>query len=273
MVAGRHPHRFNRLGQARWAGSIYGGPRVLPSLLRPVIYHGYLGSAPFQGVAARRSEHAVGWVGAMLPVVVPLAVASAVASLVAPPFGLLTLATVVLIAAFALAVAAAIRPARAEPRPLALRALVATFHVVQPLVRAWGRVRATPLAPIDRVSPSWTGDRFTWLDGLRRALVERACHVRPGAPDAPWDIEASTGPLLAARLTTAVAWSWTPKHQTRYRLRPRAVWWALLLIAAAVWRPALGETIAAITAVELGVEAIRLRRKVSAAVASSIAAA
>src|SRR5262249_25913001 len=29
ILQSRHPHRFNRVGQARWAGSIYGGPRVL----------------------------------------------------------------------------------------------------------------------------------------------------------------------------------------------------------------------------------------------------
>ncbi len=33
-----HRHRFNQLGNARWAGLVYGGPRVLPRLLRPVIY-------------------------------------------------------------------------------------------------------------------------------------------------------------------------------------------------------------------------------------------
>jgi hypothetical protein len=51
MLTGAHPQRFNRLGQARWSGFIYGGASILPSLLRPVVYHGYLGSAPFQPVA------------------------------------------------------------------------------------------------------------------------------------------------------------------------------------------------------------------------------
>src|SRR5205823_7842505 len=51
MVAGAHPHRFNRLGQARWQGFIYGGNRALRTLLRPVIYHGWSGEAPFQPVA------------------------------------------------------------------------------------------------------------------------------------------------------------------------------------------------------------------------------
>ena len=53
MVATRHRHRFNRLGQATWSGFLYGGQRVLPSLLRPIVYHGYQGHAPFQTVIGR----------------------------------------------------------------------------------------------------------------------------------------------------------------------------------------------------------------------------
>src|SRR5262249_37148698 len=56
MVCGRHTHRFNRLGQSGWAGFIYGFPRLLPGLLRPVVYQGTFGSAPYQGVLRRPAE-------------------------------------------------------------------------------------------------------------------------------------------------------------------------------------------------------------------------
>src|SRR5207249_1840938 len=67
MVSGRHPHRFNGLGQAIWSGFIYGGPRILPRLLRPVIYHGPLGQAAYQPVVRHTPALARAWAAALLP--------------------------------------------------------------------------------------------------------------------------------------------------------------------------------------------------------------
>ena len=74
MVCGRHTHRFNRFGQSRWAGFIYGFPRLLPGLLRPVGYHGTFGSAPYQGVLRRPAESVIPISLALLPLMVPLLV-------------------------------------------------------------------------------------------------------------------------------------------------------------------------------------------------------
>src|SRR5215472_5741899 len=74
MACGRHTHRFNRLGQSRWAGFIYGSPHLLPGLLRPVGYHGTFGSAPYQGVLRRPAESVIPISLALLPLMVPLLV-------------------------------------------------------------------------------------------------------------------------------------------------------------------------------------------------------
>jgi O-antigen biosynthesis protein len=96
MVAGRHRHRFNRLGQARWNGSIYGGLSSLPGLLRPIVYHGPMGIAPYQGIVARPWGRLLDYAGALLPLSLPVAVAGLVAGLLLSPWALLVPAFVVL---------------------------------------------------------------------------------------------------------------------------------------------------------------------------------
>ena len=77
LMASRHRHRFNRIGQARWAGFIYGRPNVVSRLLRPVVYHGSMGTAPFQPVVGRRTDGALSWLGACLPLLLPVALLGA----------------------------------------------------------------------------------------------------------------------------------------------------------------------------------------------------
>ena len=84
LLASEHGHRFNRVGQARWQGVLYGGIGVLPKLLRPVVYHGHQGHAHFQPVARRRAEEIVGWVGALLPLTLPALVGCIALGLVSP---------------------------------------------------------------------------------------------------------------------------------------------------------------------------------------------
>ena len=220
LVAARHRHRFNRLGQARWTGFIYGGPRPLLALLRPVIYHGYLGMAPYQNVVHRRSETARGWATALLPLVVPAGVTGLILSAV-NVWGLVAFAAcVLLVAGYAGAVALGSRAERGEERPLSLRWLIAFLHVAQPLVRAWGRLRAPSIREAPTTGAGWRGDRGHWLDCIERDLTARRCRVQIGGPHASWDLDASIGPLVACRLTTAVTWGWTPIFRRRFRLRP-----------------------------------------------------
>ena len=106
----RHPHRFNRLGQASWAGSINGGPRLLARYLRPVVYHGLMGQAPFQGVVTRRSELWLAWCQALLPMIAAIGAITGVLGFFWSP-GLIGAAlAAVFVVSFAVSVAVATKP-------------------------------------------------------------------------------------------------------------------------------------------------------------------
>jgi glycosyltransferase involved in cell wall biosynthesis len=234
MVSGRHRHRFNRLGQARWRGFIYGGQRVLPSLLRPVVYHGYHGHAPFQPVVSHRSERVLGWISALMPLLVPLLAVAGVAAPFSPVAAVAFASLVGLVAAYAVAVGVAVRPARDEPHPLRMRALVALMHVVQPVVRASSRVRARPLDALAPGGADWQGERAAWLGDLGRRLAEQRCTVATAGPTSRHDLRVSVGPLLACQLTTAVLWSWTPASRVSFRLTPLSVVFLVAMGALAI---------------------------------------
>jgi glycosyltransferase involved in cell wall biosynthesis len=232
MVADRHPHRFNRLGQARWRGFIYGGQRLLPRLLRPVVYHGVAGSAPFQPTRLRTSEVALWWVSALLPLLaLPIAAGLVLAAWF--PWGLgVAGAMLFLLAVQAGLVAIGVRPPRGEPRPVAFVLAVGVLHVVQPLVRAWGRLRGPRLTTTEiEPPPRWQGDRQVWIGDLERALANRRYRVRLGEPRDAWDLRVSRNPLVAVRATVAVAWRWLPIYRLRLQPQPLAV---LLVIVGAV---------------------------------------
>jgi glycosyltransferase involved in cell wall biosynthesis len=267
MVYHRHRHRFNRLGQARWSGFIYGYPRLLPRLLRPVVYHGPLGLAPFQGVVSRPGETLAAYVSALLPLGVPVAAAGLVLALLSP----LWLAAPALVGAatvlYAASVALAIRPAPTEPRPWSLRLLVAGLFVVQPLARAWGRLRGGTPDPLPEHSPpSWTGDRAAWLFEMERELTRRRCGVRRGSSDADWDLLASVGPLVQCRITTAVAWRWRPFHRSAFRPRLGAVPAAALPVLLLAAHHPLGMIALALLAGAVTLETVLLWTRVRAAI-------
>ena len=225
MVAARHPWRFNRMGQARWKGFIYGGLRA-PRWLRPIVYHGPSGTAPYQGVVRDRWEPLLGWVGALLPLTAPLAVLGALAPLslwwlVAPAFAVGSVLT------YGTAAALTARVSRGEPHPVRFRFLVGLLHALQPFVRAWGRLTGPGSKRAVPAEPGWTGDRDAWQESLQRSLEARACRTRRGSEKEPWDLAVRRGPFWEARITTAVLWKWTPA--SRVALRPRP--WAFALAA------------------------------------------
>jgi glycosyltransferase involved in cell wall biosynthesis len=268
MVYHRHRHRFNRLGQARWSGFIYGYPQLLPWLLRPIVYHGPLGLGPFQGVVSRPGESLAAYLSALLPLGVPAAAAGLLLALLSPLW--LTVPALVAIATvlYATGIALAVRPSPAEVRPLALRLLVAGFFVAQPLARAWGRLQGdTPDSLPEHGPPSWSGDRAGWLFEMERELIRRRCSVRSGGSDADWDLRASLGPFVQCRLTTAVAWRWRPLQRCVYRPRiwvVPAVALPALLIAAG--HP-LGVIALVLLAAAVSLETILLRAQVRTVIA------
>jgi O-antigen biosynthesis protein len=233
MVASRHAHRFNRLGQARWSGSIYGGLRVLSAVLRPVIYHGPAGGAPYQQIIASRAAGLFGWSAALLPLTVPMALLGVLLALMSPWWLALSGAAFIFVVGYAGVIAHAARPPRGEERRWKWRALVTCLHVTQPFARAWGRLRGPRLPTMaPPPPPSWTGDRFMWLTALERDMAARRCSVRLGGPADAWDLQASRGPVLAVRVRTAVQWGWTPQVRTALVLRPG--WLVVLLTLVAL---------------------------------------
>jgi glycosyltransferase involved in cell wall biosynthesis len=226
MLTGHHRHRFNRLGAARWTGFVYGGPRILPSLLRPVVYHGPMGAAPYQTELRDRSAPVVMWAGA----VIPLLVAGGILSLplvVLTPVALLVPALVlVALTAYAVAVAAGTQPPPREASPGRLRLLVAVLHVLQPAVRGWGRLRGSPLPGRPAPGSSWSGSREDWLTHLHTELSSSWCAVRAGSAHDVWDLELRVGPVLRCRLHTAVRWQWDPVARRSWA--PTRFAWAVL---------------------------------------------
>lgn len=219
MLAGPHRYRFNRMGQARWAGVIYGGTAILPSLLRPVVYHGHQGAAPFQRVVRRRSEWVNMWASASLPAALPLALLGLVAGVTVSTswFTLVGLAMLATLGYGAL-VAVASCPDRAEPHPLRMRLTIGALHVLQPFWRTYGRLMGTRVTKDAGGSDGvWFGDRWLLLSGMEKELRGVGCGVRCGKPHDDWDIQISVAPFVNARLTAAVAWGWVPQVVVQYR--------------------------------------------------------
>jgi glycosyltransferase involved in cell wall biosynthesis len=274
MLAGRHRHRFNRLGQARWSGFVYGGPRFLGSMLRPVVYHGYLGLAPYQGVVKRRSETVRDWTAALLPLAAPVAAAGIALSLLNLWWLLLTAVALGAVLGYGAGIALAAQPERSEPEPLKFSLLVAWLHVAQPFVRAWGRVRNKALEPASPGTQAWAGDRLGWLRSLERELTGRGCSVTVGRATDPWDIEAGVGPLMRVRLATAVLWGWTPVARLRLHPRPYRLLACVSVTAALATLNVMASVGLAIAgATWLGFESIRALRRARAAVVATTSGA
>jgi glycosyltransferase involved in cell wall biosynthesis len=265
MLSGPHRGRFNRLGQASWEGSIYGGSRVMPSLLRPVVYHGRQGLAQYQRVIEQRSAVAASWAGALLPLMLLFAAIGAALALLSPWWLILTVASIIAVIAYSLAIAIALPSEPDESHPVLARALVGSLHVMQPFARMWGRLRTRPLPRAERSHP-WLGDRPDWLKRLASQLRSSGVKVREGGPSQGWDLQISVGPFLSMRLNVAVVWRWEPRWRARYAPR-----WSvsLLLIASAglaILSPWYGVGVLTAAALWTIVEFVRSRSKVIAGI-------
>ena len=265
LLTPHHRHRFNHLGQAKWAGFVYGGPRLLPSILRPVVYHGYAGTAPYQAVAKPTSQVVRDWGVALMPV----AFLVALFGLLLAGFSHWGLAVVGLsaaaIAGFALSVAFGVTPPPGVRRPVTFRALVAFLHVAQPVVRSWSRLRSRV-----RVRPAqsfiWTGHRLDWIRDLTRVLKASECGTRFGGIHSSWDIETWKLGLVSWRITTAILWNWTPVVRRDLRIRRGGVIGLVCgLVLLSVSLPFGGFALTTL-AVAAGIETLWLRRKVDLAI-------
>jgi GT2 family glycosyltransferase len=260
LLARAHPHRFNRLGQARWSGRVYAPARLLPRLLLPRVYTGVAGSAPYQPAEGDRAAEAAVWGAALLPITVPVLFVSTGAAFAWPPALAVAPALLAAVAAYAAAIAASTPHPAGGRLSWRERVLVGLLHVLQPPVRAWGRIAVGPAAPGPEPDHAWAGDRLAWLSALRVDLARRGIASRLGVGGTWWDLEARRAGLVLARVNTAVAWSWEPRHRVRYRPTVAAHAAMLIILAGGLFVPALYAAAAALAAGTL-VAAASLRRR------------
>lgn len=269
LLLASHPHRFNRLGQARWMGFIYGNTSVLPRLLRPVVYHGTMGTGPYQPVVTRRADVLAMWATALMPLV-PVAFAVAlVAALIEPGLVVVPVAIAVMCASLFIALAVSVPLPTREPHPWRLRTLVAALHFAQPVVRTWGRIRG-PSRRVAKRDPEWKGDRWTWLHDIIGEGHQRRLTISPGGAFDRWDLVCSVGPFVQARISTAVVWGWIPRHRVAYRLRRTPLFLIVLAVAVIGRSEPLIPLAASGVALALVAETLVLRYRVRAMLAASL---
>jgi hypothetical protein len=97
--------------------------------------------------------------------------------------------------------------------------------------------------------------------------------VRIGDPSASWDLAATFGPFVVARLTTAVAWRWEPRHAVAYRPRPAAWLGGAVAIGIGLAGSWIGWAALAVVPVGIALDALSLRSRVNAALARTTAGA
>jgi len=268
LVEVRHPSRYTMTGTARWRGRIYDSYPA--SLARQRVYHGLYGAAAYQSVY-RGGGHAL---DLLHQVGVPLAVLG----LLTAPLAFLGAPLVfpaVLALAF-LAVLGGVDVARARP-PLRLgeararfRLGVALLHLLQPVVRLWGRQRhreparrtingddglpgpprpvpgGVLLLPADRPRPELAA-------ALVNELRRRKVRVLPPTEWEAYDASFVASTLVIGELLT----SSHPEGcvQVRVRRRVRSSFAALYALAAVVGvfvTPVAGAAVVAVAAVEVG---------------------
>jgi glycosyltransferase involved in cell wall biosynthesis len=272
MLAGQHRYRFNRWGAARWSGFVYGGPRILPRILRPVVYHGPMGLAPFQTELRDGATPAVMWASAVIPILGVVGLVALPVGVVAPAALMVPAVVLLMLAAYLGSVVLATPIPRGSAEPWRLRLLVGTLHVLQPCARAWGRVSGRPLPPREARTSSWSGSRSDWLAALHQDLSAHWCAVRCGSPHGTWDIEVCVGPLLRCRINTAVLWEWIPVARRSWAVSRLGVGLLSLAVLASAVSPPAGAGLVVALVASAGVEAVVLTRLSRGAIARTTGA-
>ena len=257
LLERKWPERYNRRGHLTWAGRLY--DRASASALRPVrIYHGTWGTGAFQPREhAPRSALAelasapewylvlaglavisvLGLLWSMLLVAVPLLAGAAAASLFTALGGCLG--------------ADLGRHGTSRTRRLALRAVVALLHLLQPAARLSGRLsaglapwRAWRIAgvvvPLRRVKLQWFE---TWrpakerVAGIEAAARRAGVRIARGGPYDRWDLELAGGAIGSVRLLIAVEEHGAGRQLVRCRVSPHVarsgIWTAVVFLGLA----------------------------------------
>jgi glycosyltransferase involved in cell wall biosynthesis len=274
LVEGRHPDKFNDLGQASWRGVVYGPTFPLVNR-RGLVYSGRFGDAPFQKLYGRQNHFnhlgtlafSLG-LGVLSLLGLGLLTHPVRASLPLVPDRLsiyllsiyLLVLPVVILAALVLSYAAhGVRVARRERlRPTwRLGVLIGLLHLLPTVARAWGRLRAGRPSAFERAGSSSCPlrsarrglfltegvnevSREAFLEGLRDRL--RAVRLRPKA-SSPWDeadITCNSILFWQVRMVSYEAWWGTLYLRLVSRLRPGRIAVPALGVASVfLWLPPL----------------------------------
>lgn len=235
MVEARHPDRFTSWGSARWRGSIYSS--AAPNLLRQRVYRGQYGTAAFQSVY-RSGGH-------LLDLAHQVGVPLASMLLLTAPLGLLkpmlcapaVLALVGLVLLGGVDVVQSRPPRACRTGQLRFRTHVAVMHLLQPLVRTWGRARhravARRLTQARQILPgpmhaAERGTLLTPYEGPRAevtaaavaVLLQSGLRVAPGTGWEDFDAQVVGGPFVVGELLT----SSHPQGWVQLRVRRRLRW-------------------------------------------------
>jgi cellulose synthase/poly-beta-1,6-N-acetylglucosamine synthase-like glycosyltransferase len=191
LVERNHPDKFNNRGQASWRGVVYGSTSIL--LGRARIYSGRFGEAPFQRLYSEQQFFNPLPILYLIPTLCLLA-------LLNPYLLLLPGASLAALVAIYLRHGTKIAD-RQKLRPVwRIGALIGLLHLVQPMARAWGRLRSQNLPVLEGRQTSWplrsagrglfltegVGEvgREAFLEGLRSQL--QVVRLRPRVLSA-WD--------------------------------------------------------------------------------------
>ena len=144
LVEARHPDRFSLIGSARWRGRIYN--TLVPFQGRQRVYRGPFGAASYQSVYQGG--------GHGLDIAHQVGIPAAAVTLLTLPLAALSpwLLLPTLVALCGVLTLGAIDAVRSRPPRtlrkgrLRFRLAVAAHHVLQPLVRWWGRTRTGAVA-------------------------------------------------------------------------------------------------------------------------------
>ncbi len=217
----KHIEKFGRTGKIHWRGQVYENLRGLTAFLRPHIYYGIFGRAPFQAVyespgsSWRWLAGSLDWLFLSVFAIILQSLAGAF-----PWLGLIMLLLPVFLWTSYLCQARL--PAAHDS--LANRKLVATLALLQPWTRGWGRIR------------QWLSLRQVNLPALRRDLPPNPVN-QPSPSSAPLEFWSEDGVTRDALLSHMIA-------ELRERHWPFAAgtgWkrWDLLLFGDSRWNLAL----------------------------------
>jgi GT2 family glycosyltransferase len=252
LLAEKWPAKYNSAGHLTWHGRLY-GKGVVKTLLKPRIYHGTWGTAPFQKLYEPNPGSL-----ASLPlmpewyfVLFSLAVLTAL-GVFWPP---LRWTLVPLAAGLAISLVQVVRAAAAASFPstgnsrtrrLALKVTVAVLHLVQPIARLAGRIQHglgpsiwrdfVPVFPCSTRRSLWSAE---WqapearLAEIEQILRKFGAVVIPAGDFEPWDLTVRGG-LGSVRTIAATEEHGGGKQLIRLRSWPKVPGPALAVLFALV---------------------------------------